>query len=499
MDRPASQLTAALDWLAGHENELIEDLKDWLRIPSISTRAEFATAVANAAQWTADHLRASGLEVRICPTGAVPTDAPVSGAELPAGPPPHPVVLAHAPGDPDYRGPHILFYGHYDVQPPDPEEEWESPPFEPVIRPAESSDPGVPADRIVARGASDDKGQVMMFLAALRAWHSATGKPAGGARVTVLIEGEEESGSVNLRPFLEDRRSELADCDVVVVSDTHQLSRTRPGITYGVRGLLYTEVTLRGPSTDLHSGLWGGKVPNPLNELCRILGDLWEDRRRVAIPGFYEDVRDPTPEERAAWAELGPEAGGSLASIGLPPEADVGEEGWTAIEREWARPTAEIHGIVGGYTQPGAKTVIPARATAKVSFRLVADQDPDRIARSFFDWLESRRPPGCKWEMKIHSACAGATVSTNSPELQAAARAIEAATGVPPALIKSGGTIPVAGWIKELLGIETIFMGFGLDDDRLHAPNEKFELPCFRAGARSHACLIAELLRMQKD
>jgi len=470
-----------LERLRNNESESIERLLEWLRIPSVSTDPEKSGDVRRAAEWTANQLREAGFQVEVCPTGDA--DSGKAG---------HPVVFGHSSGDESYTGPHVLFYGHYDVQPADPLELWEGDPFEPIVKPGGGGDMG--RRRIVARGACDDKGQVMMFLQAARAWKEITGKPLGGAKFTIMIEGEEEIGSANLEAFIEDNKTNLEACDFCLISDTGMLSRDRPAITYGIRGLAYTEVILHGPDQDLHSGLWGGKVPNPLNELTRVLGQLWDEKRRVTIDGFYDSVREITDDERRGWEKLGIDSGKALAGIGLPPEADVGEEGYNAVEREWARPTAEINGIVGGYTGPGAKTVIPASASAKVSFRLVADQDPKEIPKMFFDWLEDRRPPGCRWEFIDHSGGWPATVPTDSKHLQAAVRAVAAATGKRPELIRCGGSIPVAGSLKAILGIDTIFMGFGLADDRVHSPNEKFELDCMSQGARSHALFIEELL-----
>jgi acetylornithine deacetylase/succinyl-diaminopimelate desuccinylase-like protein len=470
--------TRALDALTQNEPASIQRLIDWLKIPSISTDPAYKAEVRRAADWSAAQLKELGFSVRVLDTGNP------SGAG-------HPIVLATIAPAPTYQGAHVLFYGHYDVQPVDPLELWESKPFEPVIKPAT---PGGPGERIVARGAVDDKGQVMMFIEACRAWKEATGHATGGAAYTVLLEGEEECGSANLQPFVAKYQDELKECDVVLISDTGMISKDRPCITYGVRGLAYTEVTLHAANQDLHSGLWGGRCPNPNNELAKVLAQLWDDKRRVTIPGFYDDVRPLRQEERNAWKKLGVTAAEALEKIGLPPEADVGEEGYTFLEREWARPTAEVNGIWGGYTGKGAKTVIPAFASAKVSFRLVADQDPKKITQLFFKWLEQRTPPGCRWELNDHHGGFGVTVPTDSPVLKAAAKAIEKATGKRPELIKSGGSIPVAGMLKDMLGLDTIFMGFGLEDDRVHSPNEKFELACFRMGARSHATFIGELV-----
>lgn len=468
-----------LSALASSEPQSIARLIDWLKIPSISTDPEYKGRVREAADWAAVQLRELGFSVRVLGTGS------------PAGSG-HPIVLATIAPAASYKGPHVLFYGHYDVQPVDPVELWESPPFEPVVKPAVAGGPG---ERIVARGAVDDKGQVMMFLEACRAWKATGGHATNGAAFTVLLEGEEESGSANLEPFVAAHKTELSKCGVVLISDTGMLGRDRPAITYGVRGLTYTEVTLHAANQDLHSGLWGGRAPNPNNELVKVLAQLWDSKRRVAIPGFYDDVRELTRGERENWKKLGVSASEALAKIGLPPAADIGEEGYTATEREWARPTAEINGIWGGYTGKGAKTVIPAFASAKVSFRLVADQDPGKITKLFFSWLKERTPPGCRWELTDHHGGFGVTVPTDSPVLADAVRAIERAAGKKPDLIKSGGSIPVAGMLKSMLGLDTIFMGFGLEDDRVHSPNEKFELACFRMGARAHALFIDELTK----
>ncbi|MBM4108857.1 MAG: M20/M25/M40 family metallo-hydrolase [Phycisphaerae bacterium] len=471
----------ALDWLSRNEKASLDRLIDWLRIPSISTDPAYREQTAAAAAWCADALRECGFDVEIHPTGT---------RESPG----HPIVLASTPGDATYKGPHVLFYGHYDVQPVDPIDLWESPPFEPVLRDPRAGEEG--GRRIVARGAVDDKGQVMGFLEAMRAWKDATGKPAGGARFTVLIEGEEECGSVHLDAFLDKHKPALKRCDVCLISDTGMLGRDRPAITYGVRGLAYTEVVLHGANQDLHSGLWGGRCPNPITELTRVLAQLHDRKRRVTIPGFYDGVVPIGAKERANWKALKFNARAALKKIGLGPSADIGEAGYTAMEREWGRPTAEINGIVGGYTGKGAKTVIPSRASAKVSFRLVADQDPREVTKMFFKWCKERTPPGCRWELIDHHGGHGVTTPIDSPAMRAATRALKSASGKAASLIRSGGSIPVAGSLKTRLGIDTIFMGFGLDDDRVHSPNEKFETDCFTLGTRSHAHFVGELLSM---
>jgi len=474
---------AVLEWLKREEKSSIKRLFDWLRMPSISTNPAHKADTRRAAEWAAGQLRESGLKAELRETGT------------PAGSG-HPIVWATTPGG-GAGGPHILFYGHYDVQPADPLDLWESPPFEPVIKPAA----GEIGERIVARGACDDKGQVMMFLEALRGWKAA-GKVAGGVRLSVLLEGEEESGSVNLEKYLHEHAAELKACDVCLISDTGMLSREQPAITYGVRGLVYTEVKLHGADQDLHSGLWGGRAPNPNNDLVRVLSKLWDADGKVTIPAFYDAVRPITADERAAWKELPFSQADELRKIGLGPEADppsTGEKGFSAMEREWGRPTAEINGICGGYTGPGAKTVIPAYASAKVSFRLVADQEPAKIRDAFFAWCTANTPRGCQWEFFDHSGGSPATVRTESAHLRAAMGAIEKGTGKRPVLVKSGGSIPVAGMLNAIAGLDTIFMGFGLNDDRVHSPNEKFELECYRMGARSHALFLDAVAGMGSD
>ncbi len=469
---------AAMEWLKANEGASVNRLVDWLRIPSISTDPAYAAETRKAAEWVHAQLVELGLESQIIEVGKPKGSG-------------HPIVLAHSRPAADYKGPHILFYGHYDVQPVDPVDLWESPPFEPVRKPAEKDGPG---ERIVARGAVDDKGQVMTFIEAMRAWKETTGHATGGAAYTILLEGEEENGSVSLPGFVAEYQKLLQECNVCLISDTGMLGRGQPAITYGVRGLAYTEVTLHAANQDLHSGLWGGRCPNPITELTKVLSKLWDKKRRVTIPKFYDDVVPLSKKERKAWAKLKFNAKAALKGIGLPPAADVGEAGYTAMEREWGRPTAEINGIWGGYTGKGAKTVIASHASAKVSFRLVADQDPAKITKAFFKWCKEHTPDGCRWEFTDHHGGFGVTVPFDSPYLRAAEKALKRAMGKSPAMIKSGGSIPVAGLLKSQLSLDTIFMGFGLSDDRVHSPNEKFELDCFRIGANAHAAFIGELV-----
>lgn len=490
--------SSAHAWLGEHEREGVEQWMEWLRIPSISTDPAYRADCRKAAQWCCDQLAQLGFSAKLVEAGAVGADGQGAG---------HPIVMATIEPKAGYKGPHILFYGHYDVQPVDPIDLWKSPPFEPVLqdsqgKPVSIGDALKEGDRtgpgggvrVVARGAVDDKGQVMTFIQACRALKELTGHPTGGARYTIVIEGEEECGSGNLAGFVRQQKTALKDCDVCLISDTGMLDRGKPAITYGVRGLAYTEITLHAANQDLHSGLWGGRCPNPNTELARVLSQLHDAKRRVTIPGFYTDVVALTKKERDNWRKLKFSAAAALKKIGLSAKADVGEAGFTAMEREWGRPTAEINGIWGGYIGAGAKTVIPATASAKVSFRLVANQKPEKVVKQFFKWLKDRTPPGCRWDLKDLHGGLGVTVPIDSPHLAAASRAIKQATGSAPALIKSGGSIPVAGMLKQELGIDTIFMGFGLDDDRVHSPNEKFELACYRMGCRCHAAFMEQLI-----
>ncbi len=481
-----SDAARVVEALRAREGDAIARLVEWLRIPSISTDPAYREQTREAALWACERLRAAGLTPELRETGT-PEE------------PGHPIVWAQHEGPAGYKGPHVLFYGHYDVQPPDPLELWESPPFEPVIAEAETPGPGqteadVPGARVVARGAVDDKGQVASFLEAIAAWHDTSGPLP--FKLTVLIEGEEESGSVNLERFVEAHKAELGACDVCVISDTGMMGRGQPAITTGVRGMAYTEIVLTGPDQDLHSGMWGGRVHNPINVLTRLLAQLHDEDLRVTIPGFYDGVVEPPQAERDAWAALPMDHVGGLEKIGLPRAADAGEKGWSSVEREWARPTCDVNGIYGGYMGAGAKTVIPSQAGAKVSFRLVADQDPERITRLFEAWVRERLPAGFSMEFTDHGGGHPGAVPFDSPYLSAAQKALEAASGTSPFLIKSGGSIPVVGLLKKELDLDTLLVGFGLDDDRVHSPNEKFEIDCFRLGMHAHAHLIEAFASM---
>ena len=441
-----------------------ERLFAWLRIPSVSAQPVHAADCARAAEWARGQLAGIGFEASVRPTAG------------------HPCVVAHHPGPPGAKGPHLLYYGHYDVQPVEPLELWTSPPFEPRL--ADSPHGG----KVVARGAVDDKGQSSMWLEALRAWHAVAGGPP--LPVTVLLEGEEEIGSVNLEPFLREQRDALK-ADLAVISDTGMWNVETPAVTTRLRGMVYAQVTLRAAARDLHSGSFGGSALNPINALTRILGDLHDSEGRVQLPGFYDGVREPSNAQASAWEAMGFDEKAFLGRIGLT--TPVGERGRPALQRLWARPTADINGIWGGYQGPGAKTVIAAEAGAKVSFRLVPGQDPKAVYEAFQCFCQERAPADAKLTFEEFANAPGVEVPSGSPAVQAARAALSEEYGRPAVLMGAGGSIPVVESMKRILGLDALLVGFGLDDDQVHSPNEKFELRCFRQGMRSHARLLAAL------
>ena len=437
-------------------------LSEFLRIPSISTDPSYDAETRRAADWVAAELAGIGFDASVRSTNG------------------HPIVVAHHDGPAD--APQLLYYGHYDVQPPDPLELWTNPPFEPTIV------DGPHGQQIVARGAVDDKGQLMLFVEAFRAWKSAHGTLP--ARVTVLLEGEEESGSPSLDPFLSENKAELA-ADVCMVSDTGMLNIDTPAITTMLRGLVYVEVTLTGPSHDLHSGMYGGAALNPINALARLISELHDESGRIQVPGFYDDVEEPDASTLAQWNALGVDEAEFLNAAGL--KTPSGERGRTLLERIWSRPTCDVNGIVGGYTGHGAKTVIASQARAKISFRLVPSQDPKKILTGLERFLNDRKPADARISIKQFGASPAIRVASDSPYLQAAKAGLGRVYANTAVLIGSGGSIPVVGSIQRILGFDSLLVGFGLDDDRVHSPNEKFELTCYRKGILSHAAMLAEL------
>lgn len=447
-------------------DQSLEQLKEFLRIPSVSTKPEHAADMRRCAAWLADQLTFAALDVRIEPTAG------------------HPVVLAkngHQPGRPT-----VLLYGHYDVQPPEPLDLWTTPAFEPTVRKNEA---GVAA--LYARGAVDDKGQVWAHVEALTAWQAHGGVPVN---VTLLIEGEEEIGSENLEAFVRARKDDLK-ADIAVISDTNQFARGLPAVTYGLRGLCYAEVFITGPSHDLHSGLFGGSVPNPANILCQFIASLHDEQGRVNLPGFYDDVIPLTPAERDAWRKLPFTEADFAASVGIAEGS--GEAGYSSLERKWARPTCDVNGITTGYQGPGAKTVIPSKASVKVSMRLVPNQDPVKVQAAFTQALQERLPRNVKHEVHWHGVSAPVLVPIDSEPTKLALEAVAIGFGKQAIFMRDGASIPVVGLIKSVLGLDTLLIGFGLPDDRIHSPNEKFDLDALHAGTRTAAALYSKLAEMK--
>ncbi len=436
----------------------LEDLLTTLRFRSISTDSKFAGEVRANAEWLAARLKQDGLEVQIHPTAR------------------HPVVVAkntHRAGRPT-----VMIYGHYDVQPVDPVEQWQSDPFEPRIE----------NGRIFARGATDNKGQHMAHLCGL----SETLRRHGELPVNLifLLEGEEEIGSPNLEPFLHQHRSDLA-CDIIAISDTGMVAAGVPTFTYGLRGIACVEVVVHGPSIDLHSGIFGGSVANPNTILSRLVASVHDAEGRIAIDGLYAAVRPVQAWEREAWAKLPGGAAETLALTGVPEL--FGEPGYTDHERRWARPTAEVNGIGGGYQGEGSKTVIPRSAFAKFSFRLVPDQDPSDILRLVEAHFARHCPPTVRLEIKAGHSGAPYAMDPDSKFGRAARRALETTFGKPTALIREGGSIPIVQSFRSILGAETLLLGLALPDCQAHAPNENFPVENFEAGIRLNQHLLEAL------
>lgn len=454
-------MDALTQYLEQHRDRFVDDLKAALRIPSVSAQPEHREDVERCAEHLAAHLRGLGLtRVEVVPTAG------------------HPVVYAEwlgAPGRPT-----ALLYGHYDVQPPEPLELWRTPPFEPTL-----SD-----GKLYARGAVDDKGQLYMHLKAIEAHMRVHGRLP--INLKVVIEGEEEVGSEHLEAFLRQRRHEL-DADVIVVSDTAMLGPDQPALTYGLRGILYTQIELTGPARDLHSGHFGGAVANPANALCAIIAALKDGEGRITVPGFYERVRSLPPAERAALARIPFDEGGFLRETGAPEPA--GESGYTTLERTTVRPTLDVNGMWSGYTGEGSKTVLPCFAAAKVSMRLVPDQDPAELFPRFESHVRELAPRGVSVRVRNMHGADPFLTDPGHPMLEAARRALARAWSKPAVMIREGGSIPVMATFQRTHGLPSILMGFGLDDDQVHAPNEKFSLSSFHGGTRSVAYLYEELAK----
>jgi acetylornithine deacetylase/succinyl-diaminopimelate desuccinylase-like protein len=450
VDPVLSRIDSTLD-------ESLERLKDFLRIPSISTDPAYAEACDRAADWLVTDLQSMGIDAEKRPT------------------PGHPMVVGHVDGP----GPHVLFYGHYDVQPIDPLDLWDSDPFDPQIE-------DTPKGRVIrGRGTSDDKGQLMTFVEACRAWIAEHGSLP--CKITFFFEGEEESGSPSLIPFLKEHADELK-ADVALICDTTLYDSRVPAITTMLRGMLKEEITITGPSRDLHSGMYGGPAINPIRVLARIISTLHDDEGRITVPGFYDGVHEIPDEMRAQWDGLGFDHAAFLGGVGL--SIPAGEAGRSALEMIWARPTCEVNGIGGGYQGTGFKTVLPSQAHAKISFRLVGDQDPHAIDQSFRKMVRDMLPADCDITFDSDGAAPASVMSIDNPMFETARQALSDEWPDEAAFIGSGGSIPVAGYFQTLLGMESMLIGFGKDDDQIHSPNEKYDVESFHRGTRSWARIL---------
>jgi acetylornithine deacetylase/succinyl-diaminopimelate desuccinylase-like protein len=437
-----------------------EHLFDLLRIPSISTDPNFKVDCDKAADWLVQDLKSIGFDAskRITPG--------------------HPMVLAHA-GD---AGTHLMFYGHYDVQPVDPLDLWDNPPFEPVL------EPGDLGPIIRARGSSDDKGQLMTFVEACRAWKAVHGNLPG--KISLFFEGEEESGSPSLVPFMTENSAELT-ADIALICDTGLFGNNTPGIVTRLRGMLGEELTITGPSKDLHSGMYGGAAINPARILAKIISTLHDDNGRITIPGFYDGVPELSPEMIEQWDGLNFDSASFLDQVGLSKLA--GEHGRTALEMIWSRPTCEVNGIWGGYTGLGFKTVLPSQASAKISFRLVGTQDPNEIRDNFRAMVQSMLPPDCSVKFTGHGSSAGSEMAIENRVFEAARVALSDEWPEAAAFVGCGGSIPIAGHFKTVLDMDAMLIGFARDNDAIHSPNEKYDLRSFHKGIRSWARILHQL------
>ncbi|MEM8741754.1 MAG: M20/M25/M40 family metallo-hydrolase [Pseudomonadota bacterium] len=460
-----SQLNAVLAHIDADQPQALERLFQLLRIESISTDPAHAPSCRDAADWLAADMTTMGFD-------AARRDTPG-----------HPMVVGHTTGDADQTDrPHLLFYGHYDVQPVDPLELWTRAPFDPALE--ERSTGTV----IRARGASDDKGQLMTFLEACRAYRAVTGTLP--CRISVLLEGEEESGSPSLIPFLTEHAAELR-ADLALVCDTGMWDHETPMITVGLRGMTSESVTIKAADRDLHSGIYGSAAQNPLRILSRLLAGLHDPTGRVTLPGFYDGVEDLSAEMRADWAKLDFDPAAFLGEVGL--SVPAGEQAYPVLEQISVRPTCEINGISGGYAGPGFKTVLPAEATAKISFRLVAGQDPEAVRDSFRAYIRGGLPADCSAEFIAHGGAPATVLPSADPAFQAARAALTDEWEHDAVFLAMGGSIPVVGHFQEILGLNSLLVGFAQKDDALHAPNEKYDLRSFHKGIRSWARILDRL------
>ena len=435
-------------------------LLELLRIPSISTDPAFQDDCQTAADWLVSDLESIGFTADKRPT------------------PGHPMVVGHADGS----GTHVLFYGHYDVQPVDPLDLWDRDPFDPQI---EDTAKG---KVIRGRGSSDDKGQLMTFVEACRAWKAVHGTLPG--KISIFFEGEEESGSPSLVPFMQENAEELT-ADVALICDTGLYGDSTPAIITQLRGLLGEEITITGPNKDLHSGMYGGIAMNPARVLAKIIASLHDDTGRITVPGFYDGVPEISNELAASWDNLKFDNAEFLGEVGLKDPA--GEQGRRPLEMIWSRPTCEVNGMISGYTGDGFKTVLPSKASAKISFRLVGTQDPHAIRESFQAMVRSMVPADCKVTFDNHGASAAGQMSTTHPAFDKARKALSDEWPNAAAYVGCGGSIPIAGHFKKILDMDAMLIGFGKDDDAIHSPNEKYDLSSFHKGIRSWARILHEL------
>lgn len=455
-------MQAVLSYLAKNQKQFVAELCDYVRFPSVSAQPQHRGDMRKCAGWLIDHCRKIGLETRLAETAG------------------NPVVVAKTPRQKNSRKPHYVVYGHYDVQPAEPFELWKTPPFEPRIE----------GTSLFARGSSDNKGQNLAHLKAVEAYlKTGTELPCD---LTFVIEGEEEVGSKNLAEFLRKNKAELK-CESVVVSDTGMPSKKFPALTYALRGIIAVEIILHGPSRDLHSGIYGGTVDNPAMALAQLLAQLRDKNGKIAIPGFYKDVAPLSAYERKEFARIPMSVAAYQKLMGVPKL--FGERGFTPFEQRAARPTIEINGLTSGYQGEGSKTIVPAWAKAKLTFRLVPNQKPEHIREVILKQLKKLCPPTVRMEIKAGHGGEPYLVSPTGKHAQAGLRALKAAFGHEPILIREGGSIPIVNDFKKILGVDTLLLGLALPDDNAHSPNEKFDLECFAKGMQMSAQLWQELVK----
>ena len=460
-----SQLQAVLDQVDNHLPQALDRLLELLRIESISTDSRYQDECRKAADWLVDDLTTIGFTAQRHDTTG------------------HPMVVAKSTHtEQTAEAPHFLFYGHYDVQPVDPLELWDSPPFEPAVE-------TTAAGKVIrGRGAADDKGQLMTFVEACRAWKTVTGSLP--AQLTLFFEGEEESGSPSLIPFMEQHR-DLLRADLAMVCDTGMWDENTPSISTMLRGMVGEQITLHGPSKDLHSGMYGGPAINPIRVLTKILGGLHDDSGRVTLPGFYDGVTELPETIKRQWDSLGHDDEQFLGDVGL--SVPAGEKGYSVLEQIWSRPTCDINGITGGYTGEGFKTVLPAQAMAKVSFRLVGEQNPEQVRAAFHDYVTSQLPPDCRVEFWSKDGAPATVMPIDAPVFADAHKALSDEWPNEAVYAGCGGSIPVVGHIKSILDMDSLLIGFGLNDDAIHSPNEKYSMQSFHKGIRSWVRVLASL------